>query len=85
MMVEEYPDGFFPNKAYEHLHTSLPKRDDKDLLRTLRSKYEKDKEYVEPASWAIWKFAVTKGKESAREWRIHQNAARAREVMGETA
>lgn len=82
MTVEDHPDGFFPHQAYWCLQFQLPKEEDKKLLRDLRRVYE-NFGYHETASWAIWQFAMTKGRESSREWRLHRNAARARESMGE--
>lgn len=82
MMVEDLPDGFFPNDAYQHLHDHLPKQKDKEILHDLRKKNE---DMEEAASWAIWQLALKKGQDSSRAWRLDQNAARARELMGETA
>ena len=80
--VEDHPDGFSPNEAYWCLQLCLPDRKDKKLLRDLRRENE-NMGYIETASWAIWQFAMAKGKESSREWSSDQNAARARESMGE--
>ena len=62
--VEDHPDGFFPDLAYLHLASHLRNQDDRAILR-----YFLDDNVrmgcPEAPLWAMWEFAMHKGRESS--------------------
>ena len=64
--IEHHPEGIFSDLAFQQLQSHLHDSDDKQLLQDLHSQYA---ERLDQGSFAIWDFAVAKGRESTEQWR----------------
>ncbi len=70
-MTEVDEDGVFADIAFRTLHSHLSNQEEKisfDGFFSIYNGYQ--------APWAIWAFAVAKGEESARKWRLDLDASR---------
>ena len=62
--VEDHPDGFFPNLAYQHLESHLGNQDYNSALRDFLDENVRMR-CPEAPLWAMWEFAVAKGEASS--------------------
>ena len=82
--VQDHPDGFFPVLAYLQLASRLRNQADGTVLHDLLEENVRMK-CPEAPLWAMWEFAMHKGRESSRQWRRELDAARQLETAEEKA